>query len=337
MKIYSKLWGKNSKNEDIYIYTLENKFLKVEIINIGGIIKKIEFKDENKGNKNLVINYDNINNYELNPAYIGAIIGRNAGRIENGILNLPSSSHELTKNNGNNNLHGGFNSISHKLWDIEIKNNRLSCKIKSPDLENGFPGNIDFQVEYILKENEFIIEYNANSDRETYINMTNHTYFNLSGENALIYNDILKINSDYILKINESLVPYELMKVENSIFDFREEKKLNDFFIGDDEQKKLVNNGIDHPFILNKRAEKAISIYNEKSGIKMEVETDNPAVVIYTANYFKDISLNNHSGICFETQEAPNLFRNQGLEIYPSFTDKNKPYKRYTKFIFSQI
>lgn len=336
-EVYSKLWGKNSKGENIFIYTLENKYLKVEILNLGALIKKIEVKTKNKGNKNVVISYERIEDYEKNPAYIGAIIGRNSGRIKNGLLKIEDKEFCLEKNNGNNNLHGGINSISHKIWEVEIKKDRLSCKIKSAHLENGFPGNVEINVDYILKDNELILEYHAKTDIKTYINLTNHSYFNLSPDDKLIYDDILEINADKLIKIDKDSLPYELMDLKNTIFDFRQTKKIQDFFKTEDEQKRLANNGIDHAYILNQSEKSPIIIYNEKSGIKMEVKTDNPAVVVYTANYFEDIGLKKHSGICFETQEAPNLFENENLNIRPFFTDSNHDYKRYTKLIFSEI
>lgn len=337
MKIYSKLWGQNSNEEDIFIYTMENSFLKVEILNIGAIIKKIQLKnvkDINNNLKNIVLSYDNIEDYEKNPAYIGAVVGRTAGRIKNGILKIKDKEFILTQNNNKNNLHGGNNSISHKLWNIQIKEDRLSCYIESSHLENGFPGNIKIRLDYILRDNELLLEYYAETDAETYINLTNHSYFNLGPENSLIYDDVLKIDADYIIKLDANSIPYELLEIKDSIFDFKISKKIKNFFMGAHEQKNLANNGIDHPYILNKNSKIPIVIYNEKSKIKMEVQTNNPTAVVYTANWFSDIGFENHSGICFETQEAPNLFEDKKLALSPIFTDTNKPYKRYTKFKF---
>lgn len=338
MEIYSNLWGKNSKGEDIFIYTLENRFLKVEILNIGALIKKIEVKTKKNRNKNVVLSYEKIEDYEKNVAYFGAIVGRNAGRIKDAILEIDGVKFSLTKNSSSNNLHGGINSISHKIWRIEIKNDRLSCFIDSPHLENGFPGNLEIQVDYILKENELILEYYANTDQKTYVNLTNHSYFNLAADtNKLIYDDILEINADYILKIDNEAIPYELLSLQNSIFNFKKAKKLKNFFVEKDEQKILANNGIDHPYVLNKSEKNEVVIFNKESGIKLEVKTDNPSVVIYTANFFNELGLKNHSAICFETQELPNLFQDKKLNIYPTFIDSSTPYRRYTKFIFSEI
>ena len=318
---------------NIKVYTLENNFLKIEILNLGACIKKIELKDQNNIPRNIVLGYDNLEEYIENPAYLGAIIGRTAGRIKNGILNIDGKEYNLSINNSTNTLHGGKNSISHRFWNIEKLNNKIICTIKSPNLENGYPGNIEIKIEYILFENELEIKYYANTDRKTYLNLTNHSYFNLSGDYTnTIYEDILLINSDYFLGINENSIPTNLISLDNSIFNFRVPKKIKDFFSGDDEQKDLANNGIDHPYILNNK--NAVIIKNENTGIKISVETDNPAVVIYTANYLNEIGFKKHSAICFETQEAPNLFQDKKLNINPTFIDENNSYQKYTKFIF---
>ena len=283
--------------------------------------------------RNIVLGYDNLEEYIENPAYLGAIIGRTAGRIKNGILNIDGKEYNLSINNSTNTLHGGKNSISHRFWNIEKLNNKIICTIKSPNLENGYPGNIDIKIEYILSENELEIKYYADTDRKTYLNLTNHSYFNLSGDYTnTIYEDILLINSDYFLGINENSIPTNLISLDNSIFNFRVPKKIKDFFSGDDEQKDLANNGIDHPYILNNK--NAVTIKNENTGIKISVETDNPAVVIYTANYLNEIGFKKHSAICFETQEAPNLFQDKKLNINPTFIDENNSYQKYIKFIF---
>lgn len=318
---------------NIKVYTLENNFLKIEILNLGACIKKIELKDKNNIPRNIVLGYDNLEEYIENPAYLGAIIGRTAGRIKNGILNIDGKEYNLSINNSTNTLHGGKNSISHRFWNIEKLNNKIICTIKSPNLENGYPGNIDIKIEYILSENELEIKYYADTDRKTYLNLTNHSYFNLSGDYTnTIYEDILLINSDYFLGINENSIPTNLISLDNSIFNFRVPKKIKDFFSGDDEQKDLANNGIDHPYILNNK--NAVTIKNENTGIKISVETDNPAVVIYTANYLNEIGFKKHSAICFETQEAPNLFQDKKLNINPTFIDENNSYQKYIKFIF---
>ena len=318
--------------EEIKIYTLENKFLKVEFLNLGAIIKKIEFKD-----KNVVLGYEDIEKYRENPAYLGAVIGRTAGRIKDGLLKLDNTEYQLDKNNNGNTLHGGKNSISHRFWNVQNIENGLCFSIKSSNLDNGYPANIEIKVSYILNNNELLIKYFVTTDSLSYLNLTNHSYFNLSGNpDNTIYEDILKIDSNYLIGINENSIPCETINLDNNIFDFREDKKLEEFFKADDEQKTIANNGIDHPYIFNGEIGK-LEIKNIKSGIKMSVETNNPAVVIYTANYLQDIGFKKHSSICFETQEVPNLYRDKNINVYPAFIDENTNYEKYTKFIFENI
>ena len=318
--------------EEIKIYTLENKFLKVEFLNLGAIIKKIEFKD-----KNVVLGYEDIEKYRENPAYLGAAIGRTAGRIKDGLLKLDDTEYQLDKNNNGNTLHGGKNSISHRFWNVQNIENELCFSIKSFNLDNGYPANIEIKVSYILNNNELLIKYFVTTDNLTYLNLTNHSYFNLSGDSDnTIYEDILKIDSNYLIGINENSIPCETINLDSNIFDFREDKKLKEFFKADNEQKTIANNGIDHPYIFNGEIGK-LEIKNIKSGIKMSVETNNPAVVIYTANYLQDIGFKKHSAICFETQEVPNLYRDKNINVYPTFIDENTHYEKYTKFIFEDI
>ncbi|ALQ38721.1 aldose epimerase family protein [Fusobacterium hwasookii] len=318
--------------EEIKIYTLENKFLKVEFLNLGAIIKKIEFKD-----KNVVLGYEDIEKYRENPAYLGAVIGRTAGRIKDGLLKLDNTEYQLDKNNNGNTLHGGKNSISHRFWNVQNIENGLCFSIKSSNLDNGYPANIEIKVSYILNNNELLIKYFVTTDNLTYLNLTNHSYFNLSGDSDnTIYEDILKIDSNYLIGINENSIPCETINLDNNIFDFKEDKKLKEFFKADNEQKTIANNGIDHPYVFNKEIGK-LEIKNLESGIKMSVETNNPAVVIYTANYLQDIGFKKHSAICFETQEVPNLYRDKNINVFPTFIDENTHYEKYTKFIFEDI
>ena len=321
--------------EEIKVYKLENKFLKVEFLNLGAIIKKIELKDKNGDIKNIVLGYEDVEKYRENPTYFGAIIGRTAGRIKNGDLNLTDVIYKLDINNNGNTLHGGKKSISHRFWNVETIENGLCFSIKSHNLDNGYPANVEIKVSYILNNNELLIKYFVTADRLTYLNLTNHSYFNLSGNtNNTIYEDILKIDSDYLIGIDKNFIPCKIINLDNNIFDFKNSKKLKEFFKADDEQKSLANNGIDHPYIFNNKIGK-LEIENLETGIKMSVETDNPAVVIYTANYLQDIGFKKHSAICFETQEVPNLYVNKKINIYPTFIDENTNYERYTKFIFT--
>lgn len=331
----------NHRNDIIKSYILKNNFLEVELLNWGATIRKIKLKDKNGIKRNVVLSYENIEDYIENPAYLGAIVGRTAGRIENGLLNIGDKQYQLEKNNGGNNLHGGSKSISHKFWEVKnISSTSISFEIFSEHLENSFPANINIKVKYTLNDNELEINYFASTDRLSYINLTNHSYFNLDGyesTNKEIYNHYLCLNSDYMLALNSDFIPTKIKNLENSIFNFKKGKILEDFFKEENnEQKILVNNGIDHPFIIKKN-KKFMQLESKESGISLEMITDNPGVVIYTGNFLKEAGFKNHSGLCFETQEIPNLFVNDKLKIFPTFINKNKNYNRYTKLIFNII
>ncbi|WP_195340534.1 aldose epimerase family protein [Fusobacterium sp. 1001295B_180824_G3] len=320
--------------EEIKVYILENEFLKVELLNLGAIIKKIELKNKNGNKKNIVLGYDDIEKYRENPIYFGAVIGRTAGRIKDSKLKINNKIFNLDTNNDGNTLHGGKNSISHRFWNVKNIENGLCFSIKSPHLDNGYPANIEIKVSYILNKNELLIKFFATTDRLTYLNLTNHSYFNLSDNpNNTIYNDILKIDSDYLIEIDKNSIPYKTIKLDNNIFDFRQSKKLEEFFKENNKQKIIANDGIDHPYIFNNKIGK-LEIENLESRIKMSVETNNPAVVIYTANYLQNIGFKKHSAICFETQEVPNLYIDKKINIYPNFINENINYEKYTKFTF---
>ena len=213
--------------KEIKVYTLENKFLKVEFLNLGAIIKKIELKNKNGDVKNIVLGYEDVEKYRENPAYLGAVIGRTAGRIKDGILKIADIEYQLNKNNNGNTLHGGKKSISHRFWNVEKIENGLCFSIKSSHLNNGYPASIEIKVSYILDNNELLIKYFATTDNPTYLNLTNHSYFNLSGNpNNSIYEDILKIDSDYLIGIDKNSIPCKTINLNNNIFDFRESKIL---------------------------------------------------------------------------------------------------------------
>lgn len=329
VKIQKNFFDRTSFNEEVYSYEIENSFLKIEILNFGAIIKSIFFKKSSNKN-NLVLSYDKIKYYENNGAYIGATVGRTAGRIKNGLLKIDDKIYNLTKNNNKNHIHGGVNSISNKIWQTENIQNGISMSIFSKEFENGYPANVKIEVEFKLLDNVLEINYIAHSDKKTYINLTNHSYFNFGEKN--IQNAHLLINSDYMISIDDEFIPKNIRNLDNTIFDFRKSKKLSDFFIQNDEQKEIAR-GIDHPFILNSK--NAVSF--QQNDIQMQIETSYPAVVVYTGNFLSDIGIENNAGICFETQEVPNLFSDETIGLYPKFTDEKNYFFNTTKYIFSNL
>ena len=345
MEIFKKSWGKTQKNEEVFLYTLKNEFLEVEVLNYGGIIKSIFASDKNGKKENIVLSLPTIEDYEKRSPYFGAIVGRNAGRIKDGILKIDGNEYILEKNSGNNSLHGGIENFSHKIWNVEevIEKDKASLvlTLKSPHLEEGFPGNVEVTVKYTLYKNEFWLDYKGLTDRKTYLNLTNHSYFNLSGIFSKdVKNQYLTLNSKEFLAVDEATLPVEIRKVENTPFDFRKSRLLNDVFKSDFEQVTIVNGGLDHPFILDEKVSPQILLEDRENGRVLEVVTDQPAVVIYSGNYLYEvgelenkIKCEKYMGICFETQnyaDAINFLPDKAV-----FTLPEKPYTQKTKYIFT--
>ena len=345
MELTVRNWGKTKFDETVKLYTLKNDFLEVEILNYGGIIRKISFPDKNGKVENVVLNLNSISDYEEKSPYFGAIVGRNAGRISNAELKIKDRIYKLNSNSGNNNIHGGINNFSHKIWNVEeIKGDDfigLDLTLKSPHLEEGFPGNVSVSVKYILKNDELSLEYNGTTDRETYINLTNHSYFNLSGDfKRDISDEYLKLNSSTFIAVDEATLPVKISEVNSTPFDFHEFSLLKASLDSDNEQIKIVNNGLDHPFILNQDKDiTAAELKDKLSGRMLKVFNDQPAVVIYSGNYLhevgklsNDIECKKHMGICFETQDYPNVlnFLPEKSKIY----SPSNPYIQKTIFKF---
>lgn len=346
MEITEKYFGITKKNEEVKAYTLKNEFLEVEILNYGGIIRKIMTPDKNGNFENVVLGFDNIEDYEKKVGiHFGAIVGRNAGRIKDGLLIINEKKYELEKNNGNNNLHGYPEHYAAKIWNVEKKQDKDKSSLVltrvSPHLEANFPGEINLKVVYTLNKNVLEISYEGIPDRDTYINLTNHSYFNLSGDlKEVVNNQIIELHCDEYVEVDEATLPVKISKVDNTIMDMRKGKRFSEIFNSNAEQIKIVGNGLDHPFIFNGRDEIVAKFTDEKSGRIMEVITDQPVGVIYTGNYVKgaevlsnNIKAENHMGFCIETQDYPDVikFLPEKAKIY----NKNNVYKQKTKFIFS--
>lgn len=339
--IEKKYFGKLKTGEEVYSYILKNKELEVEVLDYGGIIRRILTKDREGKAENIVLNFKTLEEYENNSGYhLGGIVGRNAGRIKDGKLKIKNEIYQLQLNNEGNNLHGYPDYFVTKLWKesriIQEDQLKLILSRKSPHMESNFPGNIDFRVIYTLKENKLIIEYIGIPDRETYMNLTNHTYFNLSGDvKEDIGNQKIQLFCDKYIQVDESTLPKNISNVDFSVFDLRKETVLNEILKSDNEQIKIVNNGLDHPFIFSKKMKIDGKISHEKSGRTMEVKTNQPVVVVYTGNYLDEIFEKNHLGVCLEMQDYPDVlqFLSGNAKLY---SEKNKYYNKseYTFYSF---
>ncbi|CEN25491.1 aldose epimerase family protein [Paraclostridium sordellii] len=340
--IYKKTTVGHLNDKDIIAYNIsyDNGF-EVEILNLGGIITKIITPDKDNNLENIVVGYKNINGYIENPSYMGAIIGRTSGRIYNGKISIDNKEYRLSKNYGINQGHGGNVGFNKKIYDVNyIKSEdefKLILSCKSKDLEENYPGNLDVEVTFEISRNFKIKQiYKAISDKKTLVNMTNHSYFNLSGNlKKPVTNQYMQINSDFILELDATSVPTgNYIDVNNTPFDFRKLKS-----IGRDIDKSHnqinIGCGYDHPFILNNGK---IHLEDKTSKRAMDIKTNQECVVVYSMNFTDDLVLYNNKtnqrrfGICFETQ-APPIGENMCF-LERSILEKDSEYTQITEYKF---
>jgi aldose 1-epimerase len=350
MSITKSFYGTTKGGNTIDIFTLKNsKGVEVQITNLGGIVVSIKVPDKLGVFADVVLGYDKSEDYFNNINNFGAIIGRHANRIENAIIELKGEEYKLSKNDGNHSIHGGIVGFDKVVWKPTIIKEEevesLKLTYTSVDGEEGFPGELKVKVTYTLTaENELKIEYFAVSDKDTVVNLTNHSYFNLLGQGDLdILSHELMIDADYFTTINDECIPNgEISSVVNTPFDFRRLKKVGSDLLTENQQLKY-GGGYDHNFVLKvdgKTPQKFAELYEAKTGRFMEVYTTMPGVQLYTANNLNtsrpgkcgEVYIK-RSAICLETQFFPNSLKHKN---FPSpILKTGQEYKHTTIYKFS--
>ena len=293
--------------------------MEVRLASYGARITSIKVPDRNGAMADVVLGFDTVEPYRssVKKPYLGATLGRYAGRIANGRFTLDGVEHVLAKNNSPNHNHGGVTGFDKVVWDAKQLRNGVRFSYTSPDGEEGYPGTLKARVTYTLTDaNELIIDYRATTDRATPVNLSNHTYFNLAGEGSeAVLDHELMIDAEEMLPIDKTSIPTgKIASVAGTPFDFRMSKPVGRDIDQPNEQLAR-GSGYDHTFVLNpkKGAKKpAATLYEKTSGRKLQVFTDQPGLQLYTAN-FLDGSLNGKSGkpylkrssLCLETQHFP--------------------------------
>lgn len=309
-------WQSFGKIADTEInqYTLVNtNGMIVKIINYGGIITNILVPGENNEKSEVVLGFDSLDGYlqKSNP-YFGCLVGRYANRIANAQFILDGKTYHLAPNNNGNSLHGGEKGFNKVIWTAMTgSHNSLKLFYTSQDGEEGYPGNLDVEVTYSLSEiNELKIAYRATTDKATPVNLSNHSYFNLSaGKDATILDHELLLNADSYTQVNKKLIPTgKLPPVKKTPMDFTKTKR-----IGNDISK--VAGGYDHTWVLNKKEnmwEPSARLYHAGSAYILEVFTTQPGIQFYSGNFLDGtITGKNgtkyikHAGMCLETQHYP--------------------------------
>ena len=345
MKVSQEAFGEIA-GKTITQYTIQNgQGIRFSCINYGCIITEVVTPDRDGHFENIVLGFDSIEEYQHYSAYFGAVVGRVAGRIAGSEFELNGKRVVLPKNEGNNHLHGGSRGFSQVMWDAVVIAGEDEASIQfsyvSPDGEEGYPGTLHVRVTYTLdQDNQLKISYHALTDQTTLVNLTNHSYFNLSGNlKRNVLEHALTMNSQQFFELNEALLPTgELLNVQGTPFDFRLGRKVVDGIISDHPQNVLVGNGYDHPFLLNKQKPQEIVLRDHESGRQLIVDTEEPSVVLYTSNMMKDhfkirgTQAGKYIGICLETQGPPDAVHHPNFK--QCVLEAGQAYQTETKYRF---
>lgn len=307
--------------KNVSIYTLKNADLTMQVTNFGGRVVSLWVPDRDGSYEDVVLGYDNIAKYIDNPGerFLGAVVGPYANRIANGTYSIDGQEYSFPKNNNGQTLHGGLLGLDMVVWDVfAADDSTIVLTYTHADSQEGMPGNLEIFMTYALtSDNEFKVEYLAQTDKKTHVNISHHSFFNLKGEgNGTINDHVLYINGSYTTPVNDVLIPSgEVADVAGTPFDFRQAKAIGTDL--DIENEQLSNGGgYDHNWVLDRQTpdqlELAASVYEPASGRYMEVWTDQPALQFYGGNFFDGKTtgkygrtLDYRESFALETQKYP--------------------------------
>lgn len=319
--VTSESFGILPSGEEVTLFTMTNtNGLVAKVMSYGGIITSFKVPDKDGQLEDIVLGYDNLQGYLDATPYFGAIIGRYGNRIAKGKFTLDSVEYDLAINNIGNHLHGGlagFDKVNWKVTEVPSeKGVALAFSRVSPDMEEGYPGNLDVTVVYTLgNDNTLEFDYTATTDKATVVNLTQHSYFNLNGSKSDILDHELMLNADKFLPVDSTLIPTgELRPVAGTPFDFTQFKKIGKD-IDADNQQIAYGGGFDHCWVLKEDPKEmmlAATAYEPNSGRALDVYTSEPGIQFYSGNFLdgtitgkNGIVYKHRSGFCLETQHFP--------------------------------
>jgi len=337
-------FGHTADGTAVDIYTLADGKVETRITNYGGIIVSLRAPDRNGKLDDIVLGYDSLDQYIAKTAYFGAIIGRYANRIAHGTFQLDGKTYSIPKNDGDNVLHGGIRGFDKVVWAAKEIKDGIELTYVSKDGEEGFPGTLTTTVRYTLDGGALRIEYSATTDKDTVLNLTNHSYFNLAGQaNGEVLGHIVKIDGSRITPVDASLIPTgEVKSVKDTPFDFLKPHSIGERINANDEQLRF-GMGYDQNFVLDHREDRlseAAEVYEPTTGRILRVLTTEPGLQFYSGNHL-DGSITGKQGrvykprvaFCLETEHFPDS------PNHPNFpTTELKPGQKFhsiTAFEFS--
>jgi aldose 1-epimerase len=319
-KVTTQPFGKMPDGTSVDLYTLADGPIEARITNYGGIIVSLKVPDKKGTADDVVLGFDSLDGYYANNnqkggAFFGAIIGRYANRIANATFTLDKK-YSVPQNDGPNSLHGGPHGFNNVVWKGKPISNGVELTYLSKDSDAGYPGNLSVTVRYTLNKGDLKIEYSATTDKNTVLNLTNHSYFNLAGQgHGNILNHQLKLNASRFTPVDSTLIPTgELKSVDSTPFDFRKSTAIGERIDADDDQIRL-GHGYDHNWVLDSTGDKlaeAAESYEPSSGRVLRVLTTQPGIQFYSGNFLDGsikgkggVAYERRTGFCLETQHFP--------------------------------
>ena len=306
------------KGKEVFLYTISHQSgASIQLTNYGATWISALIPDKNGDLSDVLLGYNDLKGYLCDTNYMGSTVGRFANRINNARFTLHDQIYELDKNDGENTNHGGFSGFNSRVFDAEVSGNSVVFSLVSPDGDGGFPGNITLKVKYSFTNDlKVLIQYWAITDQDTYLSLTNHSYFNLAGSGSVLTHE-LQISSAEILETDECFIPSgKMIQVQDTAFDFTRMRTI-DSRMSEQNQQLIWNKGYNHCYPLDKFPESgllqpAATLYDPLSGRQLQLFTTLPSVLIYTAGFLTSHlpgkSGNPHKpfeGICLEAQFYP--------------------------------
>lgn len=341
-------FGTTADSITVERFTMKNeKGMELTIITYGGIITTLKVPNKENVVEDIVLGYNSLAQYEASSPYFGAIIGRFGNRIAKGKFSLDGTAYTLETNDGSNHLHGGVKGFDKVVWTAEVLEDKGALKLSylSKDMEEGYPGNLNTIVTYTLtNDNVLEVTYEATTDKKTVVNLTQHSYFNLSGDfTKTILDHEITIDADTYLPVDATLIPTgDLADVTGTPFDFRKPKTMALEIEADNDQMKK-GLGYDHCWVLNnqdKGMRLVSTAYHPGSGRLLEIHSDEPGIQLYSGNFLDGTlpskqggTYGHRTGFCLETQHYPDT---PNQENFPSVTlNPGEKYESKTSFKFS--
>jgi aldose 1-epimerase len=342
-------YAKTINGKQTHLYILKNKHgMEAAITNYGGRVVSIAVPDKDGKQTDVVLGFDSVEGFQKSTErYYGATIGRYGNRIAKGKFKIDGKEYQSTINNAPNMLHGGKNGFQEMVWDAKlIDSATLELSYLSKDMEEGFPGNLKVKVTYSLTDdNSFKCEYEATTDKTTVVNLTNHAFFNLNGAGSgTVLDHTLQVDAETYVPVDSTLIPLgKIETVANTPFDFRKPTTIGSR-INDDNVQLKNGKGYDHNFVLNKHdiTKPIATITGDKSGVKMEIFTEEPGLQFYSGNFMKGLNAMKsgkkdeyRTSFALETQHFPD---SPNQPSFPSTLLKpGQTYKTQSSYRFSVV